>query len=182
MIQCLYSTFLFQTWTAPLAFLICLRFFFSSVFEWQFKLKEMEDALSQLQSVERELSRLAAQPWPEPKEMLGGLLVYNPSKYAVKWQFKSPQQLAEEDPKHLYLLKKRSSNPALHENAGRSNPVKTGSPVKERKESRKNCGLLFQKIFDAIQTIVSKAWVSSFFLAVSCCKFAPRLSRLLVVL
>jgi hypothetical protein len=51
---------------------------------WQYRVKELEDGLASLWEVEGELSKVASQPWPEPPDMMGGVLVYNPTKYNIK--------------------------------------------------------------------------------------------------
>ncbi|CAM6048313.1 unnamed protein product [Sphagnum compactum] len=50
-----------------------------------YRVKELEDGLASLWEVEGELSKVASQPWPEPPDMMGGVLVYNPTKYNIKW-------------------------------------------------------------------------------------------------
>jgi hypothetical protein len=52
---------------------------------WQYRVKELEDGLASLWEVEGELAKVASQPWPEPPDMMGGVLVYNPTKYNIKW-------------------------------------------------------------------------------------------------
>ncbi|CAK9272811.1 unnamed protein product [Sphagnum jensenii] len=50
-----------------------------------YRVKELEDGLASLWEVEGELAKVASQPWPEPPDMMGGVLVYNPTKYNIKW-------------------------------------------------------------------------------------------------
>lgn len=121
----------------------------------QFTLKELEDDLAHLESVEEELSTLAQQPWPEPKEMPGGLLVYNPKKYAMKWRYSAPTNVAQGDVMHPHLTRKKKSVTAYGAAPQRSSPGVVMN--KERKNVKKNTVLeTFQKIFEQLQEIMSK--------------------------
>lgn len=121
----------------------------------QFTLKELEDDLAHLESVEEELSTLAQQPWPEPREMPGGLLVYNPKKYAMKWRYSAPTNVAQGDAKHPHPTRKKKSVTAYGATRQRSSPAIV--MTKDRKNVKKNAVLeTFQKIFEHLQEIMSK--------------------------
>lgn len=121
----------------------------------QFTLKELQDDLAHLESVEEELSTLAQQPWPESKEMPGGLLVYNPKKYAMKWRYSAPTNVAQGDATHPHLTRKKKSVTAYG-----AAPQRSFSGVvmnKERKNVKKTTVLeTFQRIFEHLQNIMSK--------------------------